>query len=268
MSDLVCRKSMTRCLTPGMCSPHGGCSPTEQVSSAWLTQLRGEFVAFGNQNKTLKAENVRLETERADLWRGKRDVEADRDTKAAVIAELQAQSQRLQQQVATLQSDPNSWQSGYDEGRRMGTKTMLETRALDARLAGFWNSPKELPPAGVPLVVLRDGVNVGNSQHPGHRSGRWLELTTTLNTMFACDAVSTGQVIGWVRADELQGLAGLLKRDELYRFVSRLAWYVDRAASVYGLDSAGQGWAKERRYPDADDVEAAIGAAMAKDETP
>lgn len=26
MSDMICRKSLTRCLTPGMCSPHGGCS--------------------------------------------------------------------------------------------------------------------------------------------------------------------------------------------------------------------------------------------------
>lgn len=25
MGDLICRKSMRRCLTPGMCSPHGGC---------------------------------------------------------------------------------------------------------------------------------------------------------------------------------------------------------------------------------------------------
>jgi hypothetical protein len=25
MNDMICRKSMTRCLTPGMCSPHGGC---------------------------------------------------------------------------------------------------------------------------------------------------------------------------------------------------------------------------------------------------
>jgi len=25
MSDLICRKSMMRCQTPGMCSPHGGC---------------------------------------------------------------------------------------------------------------------------------------------------------------------------------------------------------------------------------------------------
>lgn len=29
MTDLICRKSMTRCQTPGMCSPHGGCQAPE-----------------------------------------------------------------------------------------------------------------------------------------------------------------------------------------------------------------------------------------------
>lgn len=33
MTDLICRKSMTRCLTPGMCSPHGGCQPPETASA-------------------------------------------------------------------------------------------------------------------------------------------------------------------------------------------------------------------------------------------
>lgn len=28
MSDFICRKSMMRCQTPGMCSPHGGCRPS------------------------------------------------------------------------------------------------------------------------------------------------------------------------------------------------------------------------------------------------
>jgi hypothetical protein len=95
MSDLICRKHMMRCLTPNMCSTHGGCPSTEQVSSAWLAQLRSEYVAFGEQNKALKAENVRLETERAELWRGKRDAEGDRDTKAAVVAELKAECEAL-----------------------------------------------------------------------------------------------------------------------------------------------------------------------------
>lgn len=46
---------------------------------------------------------------------------------AAVLA-LIAEVEALRSQVATLQSDSNSWQSGYDEGRRMGTKTALDER--------------------------------------------------------------------------------------------------------------------------------------------
>ncbi len=33
MVDLICRKSITRCLTPGMCSPHGGCQAPENSSA-------------------------------------------------------------------------------------------------------------------------------------------------------------------------------------------------------------------------------------------
>ncbi|MGH8332988.1 MAG: hypothetical protein ACRER3_22605, partial [Pseudomonas fluorescens] len=61
MTDLICRKSMTRCQTPGMCSPHGGCRDTESVSSEWLAQLRSEFVAVGRQRDQLKADLSRVE---------------------------------------------------------------------------------------------------------------------------------------------------------------------------------------------------------------
>lgn len=46
---------------------------------------------------------------------------------AAVLA-LIVENERLTAQVSTLQTDANSWQSGYDEGRRMGTKTALAER--------------------------------------------------------------------------------------------------------------------------------------------
>ncbi|MBD1602354.1 hypothetical protein [Pseudomonas typographi] len=43
MTDLICRKSMMRCQTPGMCSPHGGCQdPVTQ-------QLRAENKWLRNQ---------------------------------------------------------------------------------------------------------------------------------------------------------------------------------------------------------------------------
>lgn len=95
MSDLICRKTMMRCQTPGMCAPHGGCftgvlrqadvryagnakqcqqpqahpdrcgcvpQGAEQVSSAWLAQLREEYRLFGEQNAQLAQRCSNLET--------------------------------------------------------------------------------------------------------------------------------------------------------------------------------------------------------------
>lgn len=45
-----------------------------------------------------------------------------------VVLSLIAEVEALRSQVSTLQSDANSWQSGYDEGRRLGTKTALDER--------------------------------------------------------------------------------------------------------------------------------------------
>lgn len=160
MTGMICRKSMMPCQTPGMCSPHGGCPATEQVSSAWLAQLRSEYLVFGEQATALKAENA-----------------------------------RLHDQVKALQS----------------------VRALDARLAGFWRSPKETPPEGVSLVVLRDAGAVANGAHPGSRAGRWLELTSFQGRIFICDVLSTGNVIGWVGVDEFKGLKAMCRDVERYQ---------------------------------------------------
>ncbi len=45
-------------------------------------------------NRLMNA-NIRLEEERADIWRRNRDTESSRDTKAAIIAELKAENESL-----------------------------------------------------------------------------------------------------------------------------------------------------------------------------
>lgn len=42
MSDLICRKTMMRCPTPGMCSPHGGCQSQHDRDSSELRRLCAE----------------------------------------------------------------------------------------------------------------------------------------------------------------------------------------------------------------------------------
>jgi len=49
-------------------------------------------------------------------------------------AELADMIHRLQVQVATLQSSPDSWQSGYDKGRLDGTKTRLSELEQERRI--------------------------------------------------------------------------------------------------------------------------------------
>lgn len=69
MSDLICRKSMARCLTPGMCSPHGGCQPdkTEWQSGYDEGRRMGTKHMYAEVDR-LKAENEALRKD-ASRWR-------------------------------------------------------------------------------------------------------------------------------------------------------------------------------------------------------
>lgn len=63
--------------------------------------------------------------------------------------------------------------------------------------------------------------------------------------------------------DQLKAKIEALRKDaERYRFISQLAWYVDKAAHIYDIGNAKSPWASEREPVDADDVEAAIDAVM------
>lgn len=46
MTDLICRKSMTRCLTPGTCSPHGGCQTPEAAPAFRALLAERNALAF------------------------------------------------------------------------------------------------------------------------------------------------------------------------------------------------------------------------------
>lgn len=83
-----------------------------------ISRKDAEFIAAANPAAVLAliAESERIESERADLWRGKRDVEGDRDTKSAVIAELKAE-------VAGLKT-------GYEAYERVNAELKAEVDKL------------------------------------------------------------------------------------------------------------------------------------------
>ena len=41
-SLLICAKTMNPCQTPGMCSPHGGCRPSQTVQMGWKCPVCGK----------------------------------------------------------------------------------------------------------------------------------------------------------------------------------------------------------------------------------
>ena len=85
---------------------------------------RGHWANESNNVQALMDEVLRLKAEIAGLRTGYEAYER-------VNAELKAENESLRYQIGVLQSDANSWQSGYDVGRHMGTKTVwAERRAV------------------------------------------------------------------------------------------------------------------------------------------
>lgn len=52
MSDLICRKTLMRCPTPGMCAPYGGCTPQPVAESVF----KADYAALIEQAKSAPAE--------------------------------------------------------------------------------------------------------------------------------------------------------------------------------------------------------------------
>lgn len=68
MSDLICRKTLMRCQTPGMCSPHGGCQSQHDRDSSELRRLCAERDQLRTANQRLEGEVAMLKAaaQRAD----------------------------------------------------------------------------------------------------------------------------------------------------------------------------------------------------------
>lgn len=77
------------------------------------------------------------------------------------------------------------------------------------------------------------------------------------------DGIDPEQILALIAENE-----ALRKDAERYRFVSQLAWYVDKGAYIYDIGNAKSPWAGERAPVDANDVESAIDAAMIERKQP
>jgi hypothetical protein len=62
MPDMICRKNMERCNTPGMCSPHGGCRDEPRVIK--VLRENGELIAA---NATIAQLNVIIDARDARI---------------------------------------------------------------------------------------------------------------------------------------------------------------------------------------------------------
>lgn len=75
MSDLICCKTMQRCQTPGMCSPHGGCSDSSAVNPR--APLPGAILAADHDRivAELTDAGTKLQAERDQLAERCRELE-------------------------------------------------------------------------------------------------------------------------------------------------------------------------------------------------
>ncbi|ORL66644.1 hypothetical protein [Pseudomonas putida] len=88
MTDLICRKTMQRCQTPGMCRPHGGCRPDQGFESGHMDL--GKFVDWV---WSLKAERDQLKAENEDYKSGQERYEQ-------IIEDLKAENEALRKIIS------------------------------------------------------------------------------------------------------------------------------------------------------------------------
>ncbi len=80
-----------------------------------------------------------------DKWRMAKKLELARDVNAILAA-----------QVATLQAHPNSWQSGYNAGRKIGTANGYTERDHLNRLVNMANLDRARLDSGMIIIAGRD----------------------------------------------------------------------------------------------------------------
>ena len=107
------------------CNLHQRTTETDFGYGYAIADLSHDFEWLGPLLPADPGEVERVENERAEQWRLRRDAEADRDTKAAVVAELRAQ---LAEAHALLRGLDDAW--NRHDGRERFGKLMAEIEAV------------------------------------------------------------------------------------------------------------------------------------------
>ena len=148
MSDMVCRKSMMRCQTPGMCSPHGGCrdevttakdrqisaliAENERLKNRLEVDPRHDYDGISTRDATvkvldeqvdqLKADNERLRADYAGLARF--NPEWDR------VAAAQDSVREHMEMVVQLKAEVAGLKTGYEAYERVNAELKAEVEGL------------------------------------------------------------------------------------------------------------------------------------------
>ena len=148
MSDMVCRKSMMRCQTPGMCSPHGGCrdevttakdrqisaliAENERLTNRLEVDPRHDYDGISTRDATvkvldeqvdqLKADNERLRADYAGLARF--NPEWDR------VAAAQDSVREHMAMVVQLKAENAGLKTGYEAYERVNAELKAEVEGL------------------------------------------------------------------------------------------------------------------------------------------
>ena len=217
MTDLICRKSMTRCLTPGMCSPHGGCHPPETASAFRsllvernsLAFLLKRFVDGEHDQDENQAERHMYHDEAQTLL-----AYLGGDMPGHTLVPDEALRNLTAERDRAVENFDKAWR--HDLIDKNNYQVLVSEVARLSRLAGFWRSPSDLPPLGEKVLVLCDAGTIGNPHHIGHRSGRWLQQSEVFGEGFMCEILFEGRVIGWAPFSELAGS----KDFDRYQFIA------------------------------------------------
>ena len=177
MSDMVCRKSMMRCQTPGMCSPHGGCrdevttakdrqisaliAENERLKNRLEVDPRHDYDGISTRDATvkvldeqvdqLKADNERLRADYAGLARF--NPEWDR------VAAAQDSVREHMAMVVQLKAENAGLKTGYEAYERVNAELKAEVEGLRREREGKVLCDLEL------FETLRDSANTEADEH-------------------------------------------------------------------------------------------------------